>query len=175
MQTAHFFSNGPMFNLSFYYHSFLYWEKVTSYEKYNHKWKLYGKFQRFNAIDRSIKMLKNGWISKKFQLERKIVKHFPRVKQRVALKKLFSHSTTPSINQIKSYYASLTKILGVKKWCSTNVFSYTKEKNVGWKIWESFLAVLQEHIIFNFRLVEVHKMREVFWAKLCCKMSEIFC
>ena len=58
-----------MFNLSFYYHSFLYWEKVTSDKKYNHKWKLYGKFQRFDAINRSIKMLKNGWISKKFQLE----------------------------------------------------------------------------------------------------------
>ena len=38
----------------------LYWEKVTSFEKFNHNSKLHGKFQRFNAIDGTIEMLKNG-------------------------------------------------------------------------------------------------------------------
>ena len=33
-----------------------------------------GKFQRFNGIDASIEMLKNSWISKKFQLKCKIKK-----------------------------------------------------------------------------------------------------
>ena len=33
------------------------------------KSKLSGKFQRFSAIDGSSEMLKNSWISKKFQLE----------------------------------------------------------------------------------------------------------
>ena len=31
---------------------------------------------------------------------------------------------------------------------------------------ERFLAVLQEHIILNVKLVEVYKISEVFWAKL---------
>ena len=61
-----FFLNGPVFNLLFYCQIILYWEKVTSDEKFNLNSKLHGKFQRFNAIDGSIKMLKNGWISKNF-------------------------------------------------------------------------------------------------------------
>ena len=36
----------------------LYWEKVASYEKFNHKSKLYGKFQRFHVIYGSVEMLK---------------------------------------------------------------------------------------------------------------------
>ena len=40
---------------------------------------------------------------------------------------------------------------------------------------ERLLAVLQEHIIFNVKWVEVRKMSEVFWAKLYCKMSDPFC
>ena len=39
---------------------------ILSNEKINHKPNMYGKFQRFNAIDGSIKMLKEGWISKNF-------------------------------------------------------------------------------------------------------------
>ena len=33
---------------------------MTSYEKSNHDSKLYGKLQRFNATDGTMKMLKNG-------------------------------------------------------------------------------------------------------------------
>ena len=40
--------------------------------------------------------------------------------------------------------------------------------------WERFLAVFWEHIIFNFKRVEIRKMSEVFWAKLYCKMSDLF-
>ena len=40
--------------------------------------------------------------------------------------------------------------------------------------WESFLAVFWEHVIFNFKRVEIRKMSEVFWAKLYCKMSDLF-
>ena len=49
-----YFLNDPMFTLLFCCHFVLYCEKVTSYERFNHKSKLYGKFQRFNAIDGSI-------------------------------------------------------------------------------------------------------------------------
>ena len=52
-----YFLNCLMFIL-FCCHFVLFWEKVTSYEKFNHEAKLYGKFQRFNAIDGSIEMLK---------------------------------------------------------------------------------------------------------------------
>ena len=42
---------------------------MTSHEKFNHnltlKSKFSGKFQRFNAIDGSIEMMKNSWISEK--------------------------------------------------------------------------------------------------------------
>ena len=41
--------------------------------------------------------------------------------------------------------------------------------------WDRFLAVLREHIIFNIKWVEVRKMSEVFWAKLYCTMSDLFC
>ena len=53
------------------------------------KSKLSRKFQRFNAIDGSIKMLKKKLNFKKLHLNWKIVKHFLRAKQRVPLRKLF--------------------------------------------------------------------------------------
>ena len=34
--------------------------------------------------------------------------------------------------------------------------------------------LLREHIIFNFKRVEVRKMSGVFWAKPHCKMSDLF-
>ena len=40
--------------------------------------------------------------------------------------------------------------------------------------WERFLVVLWEHIIFKVKLVEVRKMIQVFWAKLYCKISDLF-
>ena len=59
-----YFLNGPMFNLLFCCHIVLHWEEVTFYEKFNHKSKLSGKFQRFNAIDGRIEMLKMVEFSK---------------------------------------------------------------------------------------------------------------
>ena len=38
---------------------------------------------------------------------------------------------------------------------------------------ERFLAVFQEHIIFDVKWVEFHKMVEVFWAKLCRRISDL--
>ena len=40
--------------------------------------------------------------------------------------------------------------------------------------WESFLAVFWEHIIFNSKRVDINKMSEVFWAKMYCKMGDLF-
>ena len=59
--------NGPMFNLLFYCHIILFWEKSVFVRNLSTilplKSKLCGKFQCFNAIDGSIEMLKNSWIS----------------------------------------------------------------------------------------------------------------
>ena len=63
-----YYSNGPVANLLFYCHIFIYWEQVTSQENLATilplKSKLSLKFQRLSANDGSIKMLKNSWISK---------------------------------------------------------------------------------------------------------------
>ena len=57
------FLNGPMFNLLFYIErKWLLTRKLVTILPL--KFKLSRKFQRFNAIDRSIKMLKNSWIFK---------------------------------------------------------------------------------------------------------------
>ena len=68
------------------------------------------------------------------------------------------------------------QFLGVKKYCSANVFPDTKQKHVGWEVFklERFLAVLREHTISIAKWVEVRKMSNVFWAKLYCKMSDLF-
>ena len=96
MQVTYFLT-GPMFNLLFYCHIISYWEKVPPYEKSKVQFiplksKLSGKFQRFNAIDASIEMLKNSCV---FQLKWKNAKHFTRLKQRAALSRLISFIFLP--------------------------------------------------------------------------------
>ena len=66
-------------------------------------------------------------------------------------------------------------VLGVKKRWSANVFSDTKQKHVCWEILvnpERFWLYCKT-ILFSMR-VEVLKMSEVFWAKLYCKISDLF-
>ena len=59
------------------------------------KSKLSGKFQRFNAIDGSIEMLKNNSISKKFQLKWAIKKEVHEAQIASILKEIFPPPTTP--------------------------------------------------------------------------------
>ena len=84
-----YFLNDPMFNLLRYCHIIYYerkWLLMTNLATILPKSKLCWKFQRFNAIDGSIKMLINN--SQKFQLKWKIVKHFTRPKQLATWRKL---------------------------------------------------------------------------------------
>ena len=37
------------------------------------------------------------------------------------------------------------------------------------------LAVLREYIFYKVEWVEIRKMSKVFWAKIYCKMSDLFC
>ena len=151
MQVAYFL-NGPIFDLLFYCHINSYWKKVTSYEKFSNnltpELQIVRKFQYFKAINWSMKMLKNGWIKKKFK---KIMKLFTRSKQ---WKCKLRASLQPTPYQIKSSYVFGTKVfsrwyteiykhllsrcfnnavLGIKKWYSANVFSNAKQKHVCWK------------------------------------------
>ena len=129
----------------------------------------------------------------KFQLKWKIVKHFTRLRQGAALKKIIlplhtRWNLTASQQQkfVTKIYRNIQtfafKVLQecspwtFKKWCSGNVFSDTKQKILAWKFvkCERLLDALRECIIFNVKWVEVLKMSEVFWAKLYCKLSDLF-
>ena len=39
---------------------------------------------------------------------------------------------------------------------------------------ERLLAILREHVTYNVKWVEVHKVHEAFWAKLYCKTRDFF-
>ena len=109
----------------------------------------------------------------KFQLKWKIVKHFAKPKQRVALRKLFRLSkvkTLPRLwkkNSLKKMYRNI-QTFGFKmlqecsSWASRN--GATKLKHVCWKICKvkQVLAVLWKHSTFNVKWVEVCKMSKVF-------------
>ena len=60
------------------------------------KSKLPGKFQRFSAIDGSSEMLKNSWISKKFQLKWKIKNEFHEAQTASKSKEIIPPPTTPT-------------------------------------------------------------------------------
>ena len=146
----------------------------------------------FNVIDRDIEMLKKSLIFKNFNFKWNIVKHFARHKKWAALRKLFSLlPTQPSSDKIflrlqnKYFYKEIYRNIQTfafkvlqecSSWASRNgavqISFLTLHKNMSAGKFvksERFLAVLQEHIIFNVKWVEVRKMSEVFWAKLYCK------
>ena len=94
MQVAYFL-NSPMFNLLFYCYIVLFWEKVTSYEKFNSQ-NCMKNFSVFIAIDKSIKMLNLVEFSK-ILIKMKNCKTFYKVKQRAILRKLSCHSKPDKI------------------------------------------------------------------------------
>ena len=67
--------------------------------------------------------------------------------------------------------------LGVRKCCSANIFSGTKQKHVCWEICKvrRFLAVLKKHIICNVKWVKVCKMKWVrFFERNCIVKCVMF-
>ena len=92
-----YFLNGLMFNLLFYCHIILYWEKVTFYEKCCHN---------------PIEILKNSWIPK-ISLKMKNCNTFYETQTASCLKKFIQPPPPPPqppYHQMKSYYAFETKI-----------------------------------------------------------------
>ena len=41
--------------------------------------------------------------------------------------------------------------------------------------WIRFLSLLREYVFYNVEWLEVRKMNVVFWAKIYCKISNLFC
>ena len=142
-------------------------------------------------------MLKKSSNFQKFQLKWKIVKRFTRHKQWAALRKLFSlppthlqpykillrlwnkHFLTEIYRNIQTFAFKVFQ--ECSSWPSRNgavqMFFLTPNRNMFTGKFvksERFLAVLQEHIIFDVKWVDVCKMSEVFWAKLYCKISYLF-
>ena len=125
------------------------------------------------------------------------MKHFARSNQRAALRKLFSLPLPPispdkillflwNKNFLREIYRNIQafafKVLqDCRSWPSRNgavqMFFVTSNRNMfagKFVKGESFLVVSREHIIFNVKWVQVRKMSKVFWAKLYCKMNDLF-
>ena len=137
------------------------------------------------------------WNFEKFQLKWKLVKHFTRTKQRATFLKLLSLPQLPispdkillrlwNKTFLREIYRNIQtfafKVLQESSsWASGNgavqMIFLTPNRNLfagNFVKWESFLAVFWEHVIFNFKRVEICKISEVFWAKLYFKMSDLF-
>ena len=119
-----------------------------------------------------------------------ISKHFTIPKVRAAWRKLFSPSPR---QKLKDKAESLEQVFSNRSlqeytdiWfssaskCFSNAVLRRLEK-VQCKcfFWHQpeicFSAMLQEYICYNVEWVEVLKISQVFWAKLYCKMSYLFC
>ena len=96
---------------TFYCHIIFYWEKVIFLRNLVTilplKSKFSGKFQRFNATDGYIEMLKNSWISISIKTKNSKTSYEAQIMSR--FKKIIQPPPTPS-HQIKSYYVFETKI-----------------------------------------------------------------
>ena len=143
-------------------------------------------------------MLKNFWISRKIQLKWKIKKQVQEGQTARKSKEIVPHPHPPEKILLrlgsKIFFIKYTKTyISIKKsafkklqecgfWVSRNgavqMFFLTPNRNMfAEKLVlksESFLAVLREHIILNSKWSEVHKLSEVFWAKMYCKISDLY-
>ena len=148
------------------------------------KSKLSTKFQRFNTLDR-------------FYIKMKNCKTLYEVQTASRLKEIFqpppTHPSPDKIllclwnkNIIKETYRKMQAFTfkvfqECGSWASRNdavqmLFLTPNRNMLAGKIIKSdrVLAVLLEQFIVNVKLVEVSKMSGVFWAKLYCKMSDLF-
>ena len=129
----------------------------------------------------------------KILIKMKISKHFTRSRQRAALRKLFISPPDKGFPHLWNknflthiYWNIQTFALQVLWECSSwafrkgavEMFFLTHTRSIFARKssdWGRFLAIFQEYIFKNIEWVEVHKMSEVFWAKLYCKISDLFC
>ena len=134
------------------------------------KSKLYGKFQCFNAINGNIEMLQNSYEVQTVNHLKEIIQPYP---FHILSDKISLHLWNK--NFLREIYRNI-QVSAFKKWCCANNIFGTKQKHVCSKTCEvrNIFVAFREHIIFNVKSVEVRNMTEVFWAKLYCKMSDLF-
>ena len=128
MQVIYFLNATTMFKFLSYCYIILYWEKVTSYEKFSHN------------VTLEVQILLGPNLSAKVSLR--------------SYTDIYWHLHS---NCFKNAVLARQQMVQCKCFFLKNLES---EK--------------QEHIIYNFKWVEVRKMSEVFWVKLYCKMSDTF-
>ena len=169
-----YFLNGPMFSLLFYCHIILYWQKLTSYEKFSHNLTLevqiVWKISVFYTINGNIEMLQNSYEVQTVNHLKEIIQPYP---FHILSDKISLHLWNK--NFLREIYRNI-QVSAFKKWCCANNFFGTKQKHVCSKTCEvrNIFVAFREHIIFNVKSVEVRNMTEVFWAKLYRKMSDLF-
>ena len=182
------FLKGAMVNLLFYYH-ILWLLKRNLAIILPLKSKLSGKFQRFNAIDGNIEMLKYSWISKNFN-QMKNLKAFCEAQTASHLKEIIQPSQNKSFLRLwnKHFLTEIYRNIDTfafqvlrkcSSWASFPVKMFfltpTTYMFAGKFVkWVMFLVVLRKYIFSNAEWVELCKMSEVFWAKPYCKMSDPF-
>ena len=164
---------------------FLYWEKVTSYEKFSHNRTLEVQIlSKISALDR-------------FSIKMKNCKTLHEVLIASHLKDIFqsppTHRSSDKIllclwnkNFITEIYRKIQTFTFKEfqecgSWASRNdavqMLFLTPNRNMfagKFVKSERVLAVLLEQFVVNVNLVEIGKMSGVFWAKLYCKMSDLF-
>ena len=149
------------------------------------------KFQRFNAIDGKIEASKQWkivefpkiWIKMKnctTLYEVQTASHTSPHPQPHSILLCFWNKN--SLTEIHSNIHTLAfKVLQeCSSWMSRNgamqiFFSPNRKMFAGKFIkWEQFSVVLRGHISFNVKWVVVCRMKDVFWVKLYCKMSDLY-
>ena len=101
--------NGPVINLLFYCHIVLYWEKVTSYDKFSHRLILEDQIGEFHYLNLLMKVSK-CWKKmnfQEFQLTWKIWKHYtkPTASQHKSLLRLWNKSLYRKIHRNTQTFA----------------------------------------------------------------------
>ena len=177
-----YFLNGPTFNLLFYCNIISYWEKVTSYEKFSQNLTL-------EEVSKCWKIVEFTKISVKM----KNCKTFYKAQKSSRLNKIIQLLPNP-LHQINLATSFLTEIYRNKRTFAFKVLqecSFVRQETVKCKCFfltpkknmfagkclvnsETFLVVLQQHIISNVKWVEVYIMSEIFLTKLYCKMNGLF-
>ena len=121
---------------------------------------------KFPKISFKMKNFKTFRSTKQRSAWRKLISLPTRLKLPTSLERKFSNEFTRICRHLFSK-DSENAVLGVWKWY-VQMFLLTPTKKM-------FLAVLRLYFFYNVEWADVHKMSRVFWAKLYCKVSDIFC
>ena len=146
--------NDPMVIFLLYCHIILYWEKVTSYEKY-YLWRP-NCLEHFNVSMRLIDVSKCWKVAE-----------FPKIFQVESFLRLWNKNALTEIRNIQTF--SFQVLRECSSWAYKNgamqMFFLTSTRNVfagKFVKWVRFLVALQEYNFYNVEWVEVRKMIEFF-------------